>query len=42
YPIHHDGIYLGNGQYVHAPRTGDVVKISAVSWSKIVGVVRPK
>ena len=42
YPIHHVGIYLGNGQYVHAPRTGDVVKISAVSWSKVVGVVRPK
>ncbi|MGW2725097.1 NlpC/P60 family protein [Streptomyces sp. NPDC001492] len=24
----HIGIYLGNGQFVHAPRTGDVVKIS--------------
>jgi cell wall-associated NlpC family hydrolase len=42
YPIHHVGMYLGNGQYVHAPRTGDVVKISAVSWSRVVGVVRPK
>ena len=42
YPIHHVGMYLGNGQYVHAPRTGDVVKISAVSWSAIVGVVRPR
>lgn len=41
YPIHHVGIYLGNGQMVHAPRTGDVVKISAVSWSKVVGVARP-
>jgi len=42
YPIHHVGMYLGNGQYVHAPRTGDVVKISAVSWSRVVGVVRPR
>jgi cell wall-associated NlpC family hydrolase len=42
YPIHHVGMYLGNGQYVHAPRTGDVVKISAVSWSRVVGIVRPK
>ena len=42
YPIHHVGMYLGNGQYVHAPRTGDVVKVSAVSWSRVVGVVRPK
>jgi cell wall-associated NlpC family hydrolase len=41
YPIHHVGIYLGNGQMVHAPRTGDVVKISAVSWSNVVGVARP-
>ena len=41
YPISHVGIYLGNGQMVHAPRTGDVVKISAVSWSKVVGVARP-
>ncbi|GCD10449.1 phage tail tape measure protein [Clostridium tagluense] len=25
---HHEGIYVGSGQYLHAPRTGDVVKIS--------------
>lgn len=42
YPIHHVGMYLGNGQMIHAPRTGDVVKISAVYWSRVVGVVRPK
>ena len=42
YPIHHVGMYVGNGQIVHAPRTGDVVKISAVSWSRVVGVARPK
>jgi hypothetical protein len=27
---------------VHAPRTGDVVKVSAVYWSRVVGVVRPR
>lgn len=27
----HVGIYIGNGQMIHAPHTGDVVKISRVS-----------
>ncbi len=25
--VHHVGIYIGNGQMLHAPRTGDVVRI---------------
>jgi cell wall-associated NlpC family hydrolase len=29
-PIHHVGIYIGNGEMVHAPRSGDVVKISGI------------
>lgn len=41
-PIHHVGIYLGNGTIVHAPQTGDVVKISPVRWYKVVGVARPR
>ena len=30
----HAGIYIGGGQFVHAPHTGDVVKISSIydSW----------
>jgi cell wall-associated NlpC family hydrolase len=39
-PIGHVGMYIGNGQLIHAPRTGDVVKISAVSWSKVVVIGR--
>ena len=29
--IGHVGIYAGNGQYIHAPKSGDVVKISSLS-----------
>lgn len=29
-PVHHIGIYVGGGQYIHSPRTGDVVKISSI------------
>lgn len=29
--VHHVGIYIGNGEYIHAPQTGDVVKISKLS-----------
>jgi cell wall-associated NlpC family hydrolase len=27
----HNGLYIGNGQFIHAPHTGDVVKISSLS-----------
>lgn len=27
---HHEGIYIGNGQFIHAPHTGDVIKISSL------------
>jgi cell wall-associated NlpC family hydrolase len=29
--IHHEGIAIGSGQFIHAPHTGDVVKISSLS-----------
>lgn len=33
-PVHHVGMYCGNGQYIHSPKTGDVVKISSLSGRK--------
>lgn len=41
-PIGHVGIYLGNGTMVHAPQTGDVVKVGPIRWWKVVGVGRPR
>lgn len=29
--VGHVGIYVGNGQYLHAPKSGDVVKVSNLS-----------
>ena len=40
-PIHHDGIYIGGGQMISAPHTGDVVKIQAAFRSDYVGASRP-
>lgn len=31
---HHVGMYIGNGYYVHAPETGDVIKVSKLSYNK--------
>lgn len=28
---HHVGMYIGNGQFIHAPQTGETVKISNIS-----------
>lgn len=40
--IHHVGIYIGNGNFVHSPNTGDVVKITSLaSRSDYFGACRP-
>ena len=36
----HIGIYLGNDEYIHAPHTGDVVKISSGALSAFTNVFR--
>ena len=38
--LHHVGIYAGNGQFVEAPQTGDVVKVSPLAGRDFVGGVR--
>lgn len=38
----HVGIYIGGGQYIHAPHTGDVVKISSLSSSSFTNALRYK
>ncbi|OFI05521.1 putative endopeptidase p60 precursor [Clostridium acetireducens DSM 10703] len=39
-PAHHVGIYVGNGCYIHAPRTGDVIKVSPLNRSDYSGARR--
>ncbi|HHN8472103.1 TPA: XkdQ/YqbQ family protein [Clostridioides difficile] len=39
-PISHVGLYIGNGEYLHAPQTGDVVKISKLSGRKDFNTAR--
>ncbi|MEH0971884.1 NlpC/P60 family protein [Micromonospora sp. CPCC 205546] len=38
--IHHMGMYVGGGKMIHAPTTGDVVKISTVRWSRLHAATR--
>lgn len=37
-PISHVGIYLGNGMMVHAPSTGDVVKVASMYTTPVAAV----
>ena len=40
-PIHHVGIYVGNGQMIEAPQTGEVVRYASIWRSDLVGAGRP-
>ncbi|MEO3874223.1 C40 family peptidase [Nonomuraea sp. B12E4] len=40
--IHHVGIYVGRGQMVHAPQTGDVVRVAPIWRGDLVGATRPR
>ncbi|NLO27547.1 MAG: hypothetical protein GX113_05130 [Actinobacteria bacterium] len=39
-PVHHVGIYIGEGMFIHAPRTGDVVSIWMVDWKTNLSHIR--
>jgi cell wall-associated NlpC family hydrolase len=39
-PVHHVGIYVGGGEYLHAPYTGEVVRVSALNRSDYAGARR--
>jgi cell wall-associated NlpC family hydrolase len=38
--IHHIAMYYGNGYMIHAPTTGDVVRISPIWWAEYFGATR--
>jgi cell wall-associated NlpC family hydrolase len=40
-PVHHVGMYIGNGQMIHAPHTGDVVSIDSIYRRDLRGGGRP-
>ena len=40
-PIHHVGMYIGGGMMIHAPNSGDVVRIAPAFRSNYVGACRP-
>jgi peptidoglycan DL-endopeptidase CwlO len=40
-PVHHVALYVGGGQVIHAPQTGDVVRYASVDMMPITGAVRP-
>ncbi|WP_246498122.1 C40 family peptidase [Natronoglycomyces albus] len=37
----HNAMYVGDGKIVHAPRTGDVVKVASINIMSIAGYGRP-
>ena len=40
-PIHHVALYVGGGQVIHAPQTGDVVRYASVDMMTPSGATRP-
>lgn len=39
--IHHVAIYIGNGQVIEAPQSGDVIKVVPIWYDGLVGATRP-
>lgn len=40
FPVHHVGMYVGDGLFIHAPRTGDVVKLTPLSSRGDINTIR--
>lgn len=40
WPVSHIGIYVGNGLYINAPQSGDVVKVARVPWHDVTAIRR--
>ncbi|HKR49912.1 MAG TPA: NlpC/P60 family protein [Pseudonocardiaceae bacterium] len=39
-PVSHIGMYVGNGLYINAPQSGDVVKVARVPWRDVTAIRR--
>ncbi len=39
-PVSHVGMYVGDGRYVNAPQSGDVVKVVTVPWGEVTAMRR--
>lgn len=39
-PVHHVGIYIGEGQFMHAPNSGDVVRIALLAERNDIATIR--
>jgi cell wall-associated NlpC family hydrolase len=40
WPVSHIGIYVGNGLFINAPQSGDVVKVARVPWRDVTAIRR--
>ncbi len=38
--VHHVGMYIGDGLMINAPHTGDVIRVTSIWWSDLVGFGR--
>lgn len=39
-PVSHIGMYVGDGRYINAPQSGDVVKVEDVPWEEVTAMRR--